>query len=142
MASSFKSFVDNEGRECVTCGVYKKWADFNTARKETTGHWSTCKECIAKKRCRKKQKDKDLRRHYGISLTEYNQMLDDQHHGCKICGKDKQQNGRDLAVDHCHSTGKVRGLLCNNCNRALGYFEDDQNRMRLAMQYLDDATAA
>ncbi len=142
MASSFKSFVDNEGRECVTCGVYKKWADFNTARKETTGHRSTCKECIAKKRCRKKQKDKDLRRNYGISLTEYNQMLDDQHHGCKICGKDKQQNGRDLAVDHCHSTGKVRGLLCNNCNRALGYFEDDQNRMRLAMQYLDDATAA
>lgn len=142
MASNFKTFVDNEGRECSICGVYKKWSEFHKQANEKTKHRPTCKKCLAKKRCLKKEKDRHLRKKYGINLTEYNQMLDDQHHGCKICGKDKQQNGKDLAVDHCHSTGKVRGLLCSNCNAALGYFEEDQNRMRLAMQYLDDTSAA
>ena len=60
---------------------------------------------------------------YGITLTEYNEKLKTQGGGCAVCGKTPEENGRRLAVDHNHETGKVRGLLCIGCNVGLGWFE-------------------
>lgn len=90
-----------------------------------------------------KTKDKVLRRDFGISLNEYNQMLTQQNNRCKICNKEetgKHQSGivRRLAVDHCHTTGKIRGLLCTNCNQALGKFKDSEELLLNAINYLKE----
>jgi len=86
------------------------------------------------------KREKALKKKYGMSLKDYDQMLASQQHGCKICGTNKPMNNSEyLCVDHCHTTGKVRGLLCSKCNSAIGLFDEDTNRMRLAMQYLGAA---
>jgi len=71
-------------------------------------------------------------------------MLERQNHVCAICheiGFKMNDHVYDtLCVDHCHETGIVRGLLCNNCNRALGLMKDDINRLKNAISYLEGAT--
>lgn len=90
--------------------------------------------------------DKRLKRDYGISLSDYLQMLEDQNHRCKICDSEgfSMHTHRDdtvkLVVDHCHDSEIVRGLLCHNCNRALGLFKDKVNVLREAIKYLKGAT--
>lgn len=73
----------------------------------------------------------------GIDLThtEYLHMLDQQQHQCAVCN-DACSTGKDLAVDHNHTTGKVRGLLCARCNRALGGFRDNLWLLSRAIEYL------
>lgn len=70
-------------------------------------------------------------------------MLNTQNHLCKICNlpgfKLDPRSKTLLVVDHCHSTGKVRGLLCHNCNRALGLFKDNTNSIENALNYLKGA---
>lgn len=73
---------------------------------------------------------------YGLTLDEYQMMFDAQHGECKICLQ--TQEGELLSVDHCHETGRVRGLLCRQCNRALGLFYDDYDMMFRAAAYLRD----
>lgn len=63
------------------------------------------------------KRDKYLKRKYGISLKQYNKMLKNQDESCAICKKHKSNFSRNLAVDHNHSTGKVRAILCMYCNR-------------------------
>lgn len=64
-------------------------------------------------------------------------MLEEQHGVCAICGKpETKPNAKYLAVDHDHKTGEVRGLLCNNCNRALGLLQDNTEVLQNAINYL------
>ena len=73
-------------------------------------------------------------RSYGISVGEFNQMMEDQGHKCYICDGD---NGHiALCIDHDHKTGKVRGLLCNKCNRAIGLLDDNPELLIIAAAYL------
>lgn len=79
---------------------------------------------------------------YGITQEEFEALLEAQDGVCAICGQPetaRHQNGgiRSLAVDHDHATGRVRGLLCTNCNHALGKFKDDADRLRRAIAYLE-----
>lgn len=76
---------------------------------------------------------KNLQRKYGLTEAEYDQMLAEQGHACAICGSVPDYR---LRVDHCHATGRVRGLLCNRCNFGLGWFNDDPERMRRAAIYV------
>lgn len=81
--------------------------------------------------------DAIIRRVYGITLEEYDNMLYEQDNGCAICGtKDDVVEGRRLAIDHCHDTGKVRGILCSRCNQALGLFCDSVDNLESAAKYL------
>lgn len=82
------------------------------------------------------KKDAELKRLYGININTYLEMLKDQGDVCKIC-KQECKTKYSLSVDHDHKSGKVRGLLCNRCNRAIGMFEDNSNLLRLAAQYID-----
>lgn len=77
-------------------------------------------------------------RKYGITATEYNRILEEQHGGCAICGRANSGDSTHVRfhVDHCHSTGVVRGLLCSNCNTGIGKFEDDPDRLNKASMYL------
>jgi hypothetical protein len=76
-----------------------------------------------------------LRRRYGITIADYDALLATQDGVCAACGG-KDQNGRRLAVDHCHETGRVRGLLCDFCNRAVGLLRNDPATAEGVARYL------
>ena len=81
-----------------------------------------------------------LSRTYNITLATYTKMFKEQNGLCKICNKEgftmKKSHKVKLVVDHCHSSNKVRGLLCHNCNRALGLLKDDIDTLTRAIDYL------
>ena len=83
----------------------------------------------------KKTKYKSALLKYGITLEDYNKMLSEQGGVCAICGK-KEKGNKRLAVDHDHDTGKIRGLLCGNCNIGLGSYNDDPATLIKAASYL------
>jgi hypothetical protein len=66
----------------------------------------------------------DLKRRFGISIAEYNEILEKQNGCCAICGIHQSKLNKSLFVDHNHKTGKIRGLLCFKCNISLGHLED------------------
>lgn len=113
------------------------------ARRYRLEHPSKVKEAAA--RCRQKNKaglrDRHLRRKYGLSSAEYEQMLVAQSGLCAICREPETYVGRHgtpkLAVDHDHQTGVVRGLLCWNCNVTIGKMGDDPKLLRAAADYLE-----
>ena len=72
---------------------------------------------------------------YNLTLDQYDQMYQDQKGACKICSK----NFPRLCVDHCHDSGKVRGLLCNRCNLMLGQSLDNIDTLTNAIKYLRDS---
>lgn len=85
--------------------------------------------------------NKYFERVYGITVEQYEEMLHKQDHKCAICGGEgflmnKDRHQMKLVVDHCHETGRVRGLLCHNCNRALGLFKDSVENLSSAINYL------
>jgi hypothetical protein len=119
------SFVKNpqcrEGRthECYSCrsdymnGIYKEQS-YNTKRKHM------------------------LKRSYGISLEDYNEMFLKQEGCCAICNKHQSEIEDTLNVDHDHVTGKVRGLLCRKCNTGIGLLQDDFYILLSAAHYIQE----
>lgn len=85
-------------------------------------------------------KNSKLIKEYGITLEEYNKMFEEQNHVCKICGKEETRKLDEtiwkLSVDHCHETGKIRGLLCSKCNVGLSKFEENEQLFLNAISYL------
>lgn len=81
-------------------------------------------------------KNSNLLRKYGINLKEYSLILREQNYCCKICGINQSRLDKDLYIDHCHITGKVRGLLCHGCNSGLGFFKDNIKSLEQAINYL------
>lgn len=81
-----------------------------------------------------------LTRH-GLRPEDYGELFDAQHGKCAIC-KRPPRDGEFLHIDHDHETGKVRGLLCRNCNAGLGQFKDDVDRLMAAAAYLLSPVAA
>lgn len=79
------------------------------------------------------QADKYIRRKYGITIEDYDQMLLAQN---GLCGACRTLSTRKLAIDHDHETGEVRGLLCGNCNTALGMLKDDPIKIRGLLDYM------
>ena len=84
---------------------------------------------------KEKSRNSALKKRYNISIEDYNQMFVDQNGVCAIC-KGKCVTGRNLSVDHNHETGKVRGLLCLDCNAGLGHFKDNKSILLEAIKYL------
>jgi hypothetical protein len=74
-----------------------------------------------------------LKSHYGMTLEQYDALLEEQGGVCAICGERPEKH---LCVDHCHQTGTVRGLLCRRCNFGLGLYKDDLRRTMGASAYL------
>ena len=75
-----------------------------------------------------------MKSRYGINLETYNNMLVDQENKCPLCSRSFDEV--KIHIDHCHKTGKVRGLLCEMCNKGLGHFKDDPEIIRSAINYL------
>ena len=112
----------------------------NAARRERYANDAEFREqCKAASKSRpiRAKRETRLREQYGIGNVEFDAMLEKQGGGCAICGKiHKEKSGGRLHVDHCHSSGAVRGLLCGNCNNGLGRFADDEARLERAAEYL------
>jgi len=81
-------------------------------------------------------KNTQLKIKFNINIEQYNQLFYLQNHRCAIC-KDECPTGRQLAVDHDHKTGKIRGLLCMECNIGLGKFKDSVDLLSKAISYLN-----
>ncbi len=139
-------------KTCTVCGQSKELSEFYNYKATKDGKMYRCKSCdnasrkkwkeINPERSYQSQRGRNLKHKYGITLDEYEHMLDKQHGCCAICevkenntsfGVNKTLN---FAVDHCHTTGRVRGLLCNQCNRSLGMFNDDIKLVIKALDYL------
>jgi hypothetical protein len=114
-------------------------------RRETTD-WTDQKSRSAHGRRHRKQfrasyRDKQLRRDFGITMADYQKMLLEQNGVCDICSRPETAlrwgELQPLAVDHCHTSGKVRALLCHKCNVGIGSFGDDPERLRRAAAYLE-----
>jgi hypothetical protein len=83
------------------------------------------------------KKDRYLFHMYGITLTEYNNLYNEQNGCCKICNKHQMEFKHNLSIDHCHKTNEIRGLLCVNCNHGLGKFQDNVTFLENAIKYLN-----
>lgn len=151
-------------KHCKKCNETKSVDDFHRDKTATDGRTSYCKECQkAKSRANykanperakeyernRRQDDPDrdrrqnYRRKYGITLEQYNVMLEAQNGVCAVCQQpERRAETSNLAVDHCHETGEVRGLLCSNCNRALGLLADDPKRITALADYLTKSDGA
>lgn len=86
-----------------------------------------------------KRKNDKLKHRYGISLVEYEQLVRNQNGLCQICGQENS-NKRSFHVDHDHTTGKIRGILCSKCNICLGLVNDDIEILTNAINYLNQWT--
>ena len=132
-------------KECKECGVEKSLEEFNKKKTSKDGKNYICKICEAIKSKeyrdnpdnRLTERDRDLKKKYGITLYTYTTMLESQGGVCDICGKSVIENGKALAVDHNHNTGAVRGLLCNTCNSGIGLLQDNTEILQLAINYLN-----
>ena len=145
---------------CSVCDLFKDWGQFSDkkARRykektETKVHQlkqPKCKVCANDevKAWREKQsperlKDLYLKRTYGISYSEYVGIIDNQNYCCAVCNREldislgiENLSSNTAVVDHCHDKGHVRGILCNECNRGLGYFHDNIQSLANAISYL------
>ncbi len=88
-------------------------------------------------RVRASARNQMLKRKYGITLEAYDAMLKEQGGVCAIC-KQENKHKYPFPVDHCHTTGKIRGILCHNCNLILGNAKDNSDILRAAIGYLDE----
>jgi len=130
---------------CRTCGIVKDIEEFSmsntlkgTRRKECRSCRSAYKKAYAlahPEKHRVKARNGTIKK-YGISPEDYNRMFNEQGGKCAICGSHQSEFNRSLSIDHCHTTGKVRMLLCINCNSLLGMAKDDKNILEKAQAYL------
>ena len=117
---------------CPDCGEIHR----RTSRDIGSGRKS--RECVNYEPTSKKYEDRYdgvLRHAYGITLDDYDRMLEEQGGECAICGKHPTK--KRLCVDHDHQTNKVRGLLCEKCNWGIGQFNDTVVLLRNAIEYLE-----
>ena len=145
-------------KQCTKCLQWKDESEFSKRTASPDGLYPQCKACVKagnkerKERAEKMaileaakgadaRKDFMLMKHYGITLDDYNRMCEEQNYCCAICGRSQQDFQRALAVDHDHTSGLVRGLLCPDCNRGLGGFLDNEDIVRKALQYLEHHNA-
>ena len=128
-------------KTCNTCNKEKPYAEYHKFSRGKDGHKNICKSCRSiqnKGELKDSLKNKNLITNYGITLEDYNNMLQEQGYQCKICGIHEKHCKRGLFVDHNHETGSVRALLCHHCNTGLGQFRDRQEFLLKAVEYLDE----
>lgn len=89
-----------------------------------------------KEKMNQQAKDWVLKNRYGLTREEYDILLQKQQYNCAICKKHRQEFNQDFAVDHCHKTNKIRGLLCVGCNTGLGSLKDSVDNLEQAIVYL------
>lgn len=152
---------EQSAKACRRCGGEKLLSDFNRQATGRAGRASWCRDCARADsrrhyaenrtarlerekearsadpdRHRSKRRDQKLKRLYGLTRAQHDEMVSRQDGLCAICAE-----SRPLKVDHCHATGRVRALLCGPCNTALGAFRDQPALLERAARYLREHSA-
>lgn len=134
-------------KQCTICGEVKPQEEFHKRPETKDGRRTDCKECF-RKRSKKNWENKTLEERqylgtklrlkyqYGLSIEQFENLVNEQNNKCFICGVEGGYNGKPLYVDHCHATGKVRKLLCQHCNSGLGMFKDNPELLLKAAEYI------
>lgn len=133
----------SKGRQCKSCRneyareYYKNNPEAARKRLEGVKRWAERNPEVYAKR----QRRGHLKRFWNMTLEQYNEMLEKQNGVCAICKKPElstrgRSKNQSLAVDHCHDTGKIRELLCMDCNQTIGRFNDDPSWFIAASEYL------
>lgn len=128
-------------KKCSRCQEHKDVSEFSKNRCKKDGLNQECKVCnrLSHKEAREKGHTRwhDIKKNFGITKEQYTNLLEYQQSSCAICGKQHEDvKGSRLYVDHCHTTNKIRGLLCSHCNLGLGHFRDDTELLHRAQKYL------
>ena len=145
---------------CAGCKTEKPRGAFWTDKRRKDGLMARCKSCRIVEarayvkarpgyhksvyaRSKGQTRERHLVRKYGVTLADYNALLASQDGKCAICRAPEEDQFKGVFhVDHCHSTGKVRGLLCRGCNHMLGSVGDDPKLLLRAVEYLVPQVAA
>lgn len=140
-------------KTCTKCNKNKDLNQFSKDNAKKDGLYSSCTECRtahnnsdSAKKIKKEwrinnkplMREKNYKKSYGMSIDDYNVLFEKQNGKCAICGsvETKRKASNFFAVDHCHKTGKVRGLLCDRCNVGIGSLEDSYDIVLSAANYL------
>lgn len=156
----------NDMKTCYKCKETKPVSAFSKDKYKKDGRRSLCKDCYSEydknkywsdpDKARKRSNDyrnklrvedpeklilsnrnTKLKRAYGITHSDYLVMLEKQDHKCACCGKDNKNAGvKGLVVDHNHTTGEIRELLCTQCNTALGHLKEDVEIIQNLINYV------
>lgn len=130
-------------KRCSKCKKEKELTEFGLKKYNTDGLNHYCKICEnerAKKNYsnpvyRERKKYYQIKKLYGLSKEDYFEMLSNQNNKCSICG-DGLLNDKNTHIDHSHTTGKIRGILCKKCNHILGNVNDDIQILLRMIKYL------
>jgi hypothetical protein len=131
-------------KTCSKCKIEKNIGNFYKDKQKSDGFGSQCKKCIDKsvknyvKLNRKKVRWHSIKYTSGLSKEQYGELMILQENRCALCGKNEEENGKLLCVDHDHNTNYIRGLLCVRCNFGLGYFMDNKEILQKAINYLEN----
>jgi len=148
--------IENNKKLCPKCNQIFSLSNFHKDLRRTNKYQLWCKQCglnaknehyknmniIRKNRYSEGIRNSALKHNYGITLIEYNKILEKQNGVCAICNKPETQHSYptgkvdSLRVDHNHKTNKIRGLLCSKCNFGISQFNDNIKLMRIAINYL------
>ena len=126
-------------KKCNKCGEVKTVSDFYVKKCKENKYYrfnSPCKKCSDNKNRKEYLKNYLRIRNFKITTIEYESILKSQNYKCAICGVHKNDYHKDFSIDHCHKSGKVRGLLCNNCNVGIGLLKDDITILKSSINYL------
>lgn len=119
-------------KRCRTCGINKKNSEFyKDPSNKKNGLKLDCKVCYCKN-----VEEYDYKTNYGLTKQQKEHMVKAQNNCCAICG-DQFVSTLHTHVDHCHTTKKLRDILCSHCNRGLGCFKDSTDKLKLAINYLE-----
>jgi len=138
-------------RKCYDCGQELPLTKFNKNAARPDGYGVYCKKCEYARckryraehpeRAKKVRRKGHLKRTFGLTLEDYDQMVAKQKNRCAICGKPESRSIKGavprLGIDHNHKTGEIRELLCYSCNLALGYANDDPELLKRMIAYLE-----
>jgi hypothetical protein len=130
---------------CKKCEIEKPLQDFYTFFDKWSGkhyYGARCKPCHQEYRREstttpRNRKAEKLQLRYGLTYEQWESIREAESFSCMICGITEDEMGKKLDVDHCHSSGKVRGVLCNPCNNVLGTAKDNIDILKAAITYLE-----
>lgn len=143
----------NNSKICNRCSILKTFDKFFRCSQSSDGYYSICKQCKTESTLKWRDNNRETynagmraynqknrrrvhyKSHYKMTPEQYDEMLSLQGNVCAICKEKNKSLKRPLVIDHCHSTGKVRGILCYGCNRAIAIL-DNADKLKTAMQYL------
>jgi hypothetical protein len=123
---------------CSHCKIEKDLSEYYRNPSSKDGLRYVCKPC-ARKQYKEyyptRGRDSQLKRTYGITLSQRNELIEQQEGKCKIC-KVELAGGKHTHIDHDHNTGRIRGILCNHCNVGIGMFKNDKELVHKIIEYL------